>query len=241
MSYGHAPRGRQRHAEPIALNVYDLSPANDALHAAGLGLYHSGLEVHGREYTFSSGGVFSHAPKAAPGVKFRGAVVLGTVRMSSREVEDVVGRLRDRFPGDSYHILKRNCNSFAEELCMELTGGQRPPGWVNRLARLGACVSCCLPASLTDGSPVNEAGVGTSMGGRGGGGNKRTPSFAGTGRSLGGNGNGGGGGGGGGAGGGSGGADERRKLQRAAALKRLEQRQKASASAAVEPAATGSD
>ena len=118
-----------------------------------------GHEVHGREYTFSSGGVFHHTPKAAPGVKFRGSVVLGTVRMSSREVEDVVGRLRDRFPGDSYHILKRNCNSFAEELCMELTGGQRPPGWVNRLARLGACVSCCLPASLTDGSPVNEAGV----------------------------------------------------------------------------------
>ena len=39
----------------VKLNVYDLAPVNDWTHGAGVGFYHSGVEVAGREWTFGSG------------------------------------------------------------------------------------------------------------------------------------------------------------------------------------------
>ena len=60
--------GRRPRPEAVVVNVYDLHPRpelNDLLFPLGLGVYHSGIQVHGTEYTFGSGGgVFSHAPKA---------------------------------------------------------------------------------------------------------------------------------------------------------------------------------
>lgn len=48
----------------VKLNVYDLSPVNEFGHAVGLGVFHSGLEVDGREYTFAGGGgIFDHDPR----------------------------------------------------------------------------------------------------------------------------------------------------------------------------------
>ena len=36
----------------VVLNVYDLSPSNKYLYSIGLGFYHSGVEVNGKEYSF---------------------------------------------------------------------------------------------------------------------------------------------------------------------------------------------
>ena len=48
----------------VKLNVYDLSPVNEFGHPVGLGVFHSGLEVDGREYTFAGGGgIFDHDPR----------------------------------------------------------------------------------------------------------------------------------------------------------------------------------
>ena len=48
------------------MNIYDLSPANDALWAVGFGLHHSGVEILGTEYSFASGGgIFENTPKQA--------------------------------------------------------------------------------------------------------------------------------------------------------------------------------
>jgi hypothetical protein len=60
------------------LNIYDLSPANDALWAVGFGLHHSGVEILGTEYSFASGGgIFENTPKQAAGARFRVTVELG--------------------------------------------------------------------------------------------------------------------------------------------------------------------
>jgi hypothetical protein len=51
---------------PTLLNrsVYDLNEANDYLQPAGLGFYHSGVQVGSSEYTFAGGsGIFSHSPR----------------------------------------------------------------------------------------------------------------------------------------------------------------------------------
>ena len=63
----------QANGEPVILNVYDIFWANEYTENIGLGVYHSGLEVYGREYAygghpFPSSGIFDTAPRAAAGV-----------------------------------------------------------------------------------------------------------------------------------------------------------------------------
>ena len=38
--------------EPVILNVYDMFGTNDYTSNVGLGVFHSGLEVYGREYAY---------------------------------------------------------------------------------------------------------------------------------------------------------------------------------------------
>lgn len=156
--------GRRRVGEQVYLNVYDLSPANEYMVGLGLGVFHSGLEVYGTEYTFGSGGgVFSHPPKQAGGHQFRERVYLGDVMMGHREVETVVAGLRSSFPGEKYNVLSNNCNHFADALARELLG-RGLPGWINRLAYLGSWFSCLLPASMTSEAPVDAPGSGGGSG-----------------------------------------------------------------------------
>lgn len=46
--------------------------------------------------------------------------------------------------GTSYDLLRRNCNTFSDELCMLLTG-RRTPGWINRAAAVGTALPCLVP------------------------------------------------------------------------------------------------
>lgn len=75
---------------PVRLNVYNLSPVNDYISWLGVGFYHSGLEIDGREWTFGSGegsgtGVFECRPREVPG--FRASIELGELDMSSMTIE----------------------------------------------------------------------------------------------------------------------------------------------------------
>ena len=126
---------------PVAVNVYDLHEYNDYAYLLGVGIFHSGLEVHGREYAFgghdhASSGIFETAPREAPPpARFRSTEIVGYTDMTPAEVADVVAELDHKFHGNTYHLLERNCNVFVEAMCAELTG-QAPPPWVNRLARI---------------------------------------------------------------------------------------------------------
>ena len=201
------------------VNVYDLSPGvNDWLWPVGLGVFHSGVSIHGKEWTFSSGGVFHSEPKFAPGAVFRESICVGEVLMGSHEVEAVVNDLRAAFPGDTYNVVQKNCNSFSAALTAALLKKHVMPGHVNRLAYFGSCFSCLFPKEGDGGvqmaaRPAFNAfgGQGNSMGGGGGGG-------------AGGGGGGGDGGGGAGAAGGagSGDRDSARERRAAAALARFQ-------------------
>nr|XP_009386047.1 PREDICTED: deSI-like protein At4g17486 isoform X2 [Musa acuminata subsp. malaccensis] len=136
----------------VYLNVYDLTPVNNYLYWFGLGVFHSGIEVHGMEYGFGAhdyptSGVFEVEPKSCPGFIFRRSVWLGTTDMSHSEfrlfIEDVAGK----YHGDMYHLIIKNCNHFTDEVSRHITG--KPiPGWVNRLARLGSFFNCILPENI---------------------------------------------------------------------------------------------
>ncbi|KAI4389921.1 hypothetical protein MLD38_002088 [Melastoma candidum] len=108
---------------PVYLNVYDLTPANGYVYWAGLGIFHSGVEVHGIEYAFGahdypSSGVFEVEPRQCPGFDFRRSIFIGTTSLDS-----------------------------TQDVCLKLTG-RTIPKWVNRLAKIGSICNCILPESL---------------------------------------------------------------------------------------------
>ena len=145
---------------PVVLNVYDLSPVNDYISWLGLGFYHSGLEIDGREWSFGSGagsgtGVFECRPREVPA--FRKAVPLGNLDMTSMQIEKAVWDLARDYPGSRYDLLRCNCNSFSGDLAARL-GAEPVPSWVNRLASIGACFAWLLPRSLTGDAPVTGGG-----------------------------------------------------------------------------------
>ncbi|XWS38625.1 hypothetical protein CRYUN_Cryun19dG0146700 [Craigia yunnanensis] len=136
----------------LYLNVYDLTPINNYLYLFGLGIFHSGIEVHDLEYGFGAheyptSGVFEVEPRSCPGFIFRRSVLLGSTNMSRSEFRLFMEQLSQKYHGDTYHLIAKNCNHFTDEVCMQLTG--KPiPGWVNRLARLGSFCNCLLPESI---------------------------------------------------------------------------------------------
>ncbi|CAK0894007.1 unnamed protein product [Prorocentrum cordatum] len=160
-------RGRgvsPRVAEQVRLNIYDLGRgapvqwANGVLCKIGTGAFHAGVEVYGREYSFGhrsdgSSGVVWCPPRGAEGHAFREAVDLGAVRLSKSQVQRLVGRMADEWPGRDYDLFRRNCCHFCEELCQRL-GVARVPEYVFSLAAAGA--------RIRDGVGVAVSSVGTA-------------------------------------------------------------------------------
>lgn len=137
---------------PVYLNVYDLTPMNGYVYWAGLGIFHSGVEVHGVEYAFGahdypSSGVFEVEPRQCPGFQFRKSIFIGTTSLDATEVRDFMQRQALRYNGDTYHLIVKNCNHFCNDICYKLTG-KRIPKWVNRLANLGSIFNFVLPETL---------------------------------------------------------------------------------------------
>ena len=151
--------GRTRHQTTVHLNLYDLSPANDCLYPLGFGLHHSGVEIMGSEYSFASGGgVFESPPGEAPGAKFRERIELGSFDGGSSELTAVLDRLRSNgFGGEEYHLVRKNCNHFANALVWALLRKPIPPH-INRLADVANCFVWLLPKKLLQDSPVGPNG-----------------------------------------------------------------------------------
>ncbi|CAI0558803.1 unnamed protein product [Linum tenue] len=137
---------------PVYLNVYDLTPMNGYVYWAGLGIFHSGVEVHGVEYAFGAhdyptSGVFEVEPRQCPGFKFRRSIFVGTTSLDPMQVREFMEQHAAGYHGDTYHLIVKNCNHFCKDVCYKLTG--RPiPKWVNRLAQIGSVCNCVLPESL---------------------------------------------------------------------------------------------
>jgi hypothetical protein len=94
----------------------------------------------------------------------REAIDVGTTQLSEDEVEKLIdGISQAEWPGNSYSLLSRNCNHFSVELIGKLLSIPAP-GYINRIAGVGAKVSCILPPELVAGAdraPVGpgEAGI----------------------------------------------------------------------------------
>ncbi|KAK9101781.1 hypothetical protein Sjap_019035 [Stephania japonica] len=139
---------------PVFLNVYDLSPINGYAYWLGLGVYHSGVEVHGVEYAFGAHdspttGIFEVEPRECPGFMFRKSIPIGRTELDRKQVRALMEKLSEDYKGNSYNLITKNCNHFCNDASLRLTN--KPiPRWVNRLARIGFMCNCVLPASLSE-------------------------------------------------------------------------------------------
>ncbi|CAK9180468.1 unnamed protein product [Ilex paraguariensis] len=147
-------RKRKTGKVPVYLNVYDLTPINGYAYWLGLGVYHSGVQVHGVEYAFGAHehpttGIFEVEPKQCPGFTFRKSILIGKTDMDPKDVHAFIEKLAEEYSGNTYNLITKNCNHFCNDACLRLMG--RPiPSWVNRLARLGFLCNCVLPAGLNE-------------------------------------------------------------------------------------------
>jgi len=143
------------------VHVYDLHrDVNDVGWVFGIGIFHTGIEIYGKEYAFgyhddeSASGVFAIAPRSAPApATYRETIELGATPLSEGECERAIARLSREFTGPSYDLLTRNCNSFTEAMAEAVMGETgKVPAYVNRLARIGrfahAYAPCLVPASI---------------------------------------------------------------------------------------------
>ncbi|KAF5461366.1 hypothetical protein F2P56_017470, partial [Juglans regia] len=120
---------------PVYLNVYDLTPINGYAYWLGLGVYHSGVQVHDVEYAFGAhdhgtSGVFEVEPKRCPGFTFRKSILIGRTDLGPKEVRAFMEKLAEGYCGNTYHLITKNCNHFCNDVCTRLTG--KPiPRWQN--------------------------------------------------------------------------------------------------------------
>lgn len=148
------PRKKKPGTVPVYLNVYDLTPINGYAYWFGLGVYHSGVQVHDIEYGFGAHeqeatGIFEVQPKNCPGFTFRKSIFIGTTDLNHKDVRAFMEKLAQHYSGNSYHLISKNCNHFCNDVCLKLTA-KSIPRWVNRLARLGLFCNCVLPPGLNE-------------------------------------------------------------------------------------------
>ncbi|KAK9109976.1 hypothetical protein Sjap_018036 [Stephania japonica] len=127
----------------VYLNFYDLYPINGSIYwlGLGLGLYHSGIQVHGVEYEFGghdsrSAGIFKGKPRECPELTFRKSILIGRTDLGPHEVHNFMEELSKSYTRTSYNLITKNCNHFCNDVSLRLTG-KRIPRCINRLAKIG--------------------------------------------------------------------------------------------------------
>mmetsp|Transcript_28142 Transcript_28142/g.39729 ORF Transcript_28142/g.39729 Transcript_28142/m.39729 type:complete len:271 (-) Transcript_28142:2970-3782(-) len=143
------------HEQDVILHVYDLMrDLNDKVITIGFGIFHTGVEVGGKEYWF-----FGHEFEftgvirlntgliAAGSMTKRHSVPMGRTALTNEQLEQLINKLTAEYKGCSYHPLKRNCNHFSDEFCRSLVS-KSIPGYINRAARFGDFIMKLVPQQV---------------------------------------------------------------------------------------------
>ncbi|CAG2163469.1 unnamed protein product [Oppiella nova] len=131
----------------VILHVYDLSRINEWINllSQDMGVYHTGTEVYGKEYSFGGhpydlSGIFITTPKDIESLsvnnvfKYKESKAIGYTELSEEKVQQIVTEMgRKGFKGKDYNLIQKNCNHFSDEFCKRLCGNGIPKE-INTLA-----------------------------------------------------------------------------------------------------------
>mmetsp|Transcript_38979 Transcript_38979/g.84843 ORF Transcript_38979/g.84843 Transcript_38979/m.84843 type:complete len:441 (-) Transcript_38979:74-1396(-) len=136
----------------VWLHVYDLGPVTGRLNefvlrGANLGAFHCGIEVLGDEWAFQGfhdawddptlSGVLRNEPRCHPAYLYRESVYLGKTPLDEDSVDEILDSFTDAWPANTYHLVTRNCVTFAEELAAALQVPEPFPTWVRGAIDVG--------------------------------------------------------------------------------------------------------
>jgi len=136
----------------VYCNVYDLHTMNEHLFPLGLGIYHSAIEINGREWSYGGNsdyegtGIF-YNPARSLDFNLRETILIGTVLLNSEQFLEIIRQFNSMFIANQYDMIYKNCNSFTNDFAKALVG-RGIPNWVNRMAFLGRMCSCCVPRQI---------------------------------------------------------------------------------------------
>mmetsp|Transcript_11959 Transcript_11959/g.24781 ORF Transcript_11959/g.24781 Transcript_11959/m.24781 type:complete len:194 (+) Transcript_11959:146-727(+) len=141
-------RQSPKRGHEVWLHIYDIDPVtarlNEAvLRALNLGAFHCGLEVLGREWFFACGdsegsGVLRNEPRRHPAHLYKESLCMGETPLSKAEIQGILVAAADAWPASSYHVIKRNCITFAEQLARALHVSEPFPAWVRGAVDAGS-------------------------------------------------------------------------------------------------------
>ena len=111
----------------VVLHLYDLSQGMARAMSMGIigkqldGIWHSGIAVFGIEYFYGGGICAAPAGRAIPHLNYQ-EISLGETAKSQIELETFLQSINHRFTQATYSLLRHNCNNFANEVAVFLTG-----------------------------------------------------------------------------------------------------------------------
>ena len=81
-----------------------------------LGFYHTGIEIHGSEFTFCQDkGIVRHKPRKCDWGHFLGSIRLGEVNMNIEQLNQLLQDMtNDGFSSSDYDVMENSCNTFTE-------------------------------------------------------------------------------------------------------------------------------
>jgi hypothetical protein len=112
---------------PVTLHLYDLSQGMARQMSMAMigkqldGIWHSGIVVFGVEYFYGGGICAAPAGRAIPHMSYQ-TIPLGETSKSQIELEGFLQTINHRFTQATYSLLRHNCNNFANEVAVFLTG-----------------------------------------------------------------------------------------------------------------------